>query len=104
MDTLGHRLALRVTPADVQDRAQAGALAKAVQTATGDNVELAYVDRGYTGETPAAAVARHGVKLHVVKLSSAKRGVVIPRDAAAPQGRRTQFRLACTLPPPRARL
>ena len=80
VDTLGHLLALRVTPADVQDRAQAGALAKAVQAVTGDNVELAYVDQGYTGEKPAAAAARHGVKLHVVKLPSAKRGfVLLPR-------------------------
>ena len=39
IDTLGHLLALRVTPADVQDRAQAGALAKAVQRVTGKNVE-----------------------------------------------------------------
>ena len=80
VDTLGHLLALRVTPADVQDRAQAGALAKAVQLVTGKNVELAYVDQGYTGEQPAAAAARHGVTLHVVKLPYAKRGfVLLPR-------------------------
>ena len=55
VDTLGHLPALRVTPADVQDRAQAGALAKAVQTVTGKRVALAYVHHGYTGEQPAAA-------------------------------------------------
>ncbi len=43
VDTLGHLLALRVTPADAQDRAQAGASARAVQEATGANVELAFV-------------------------------------------------------------
>jgi transposase len=80
VDTLGHLLALRVTAADTQDRAQAGALAQAVQTATGDNVALAYVDQGYTGAKPAAAAARHGVELHVVRLPTAKRGfVLLPR-------------------------
>ena len=29
-------------------------LAEAVQEATGESVELAYVDQGYTGEEPAA--------------------------------------------------
>ena len=101
VDTFGHLLALRVTPADVQDRAQAGALAKAVQLVTGKHVELAYVDQGYTGEKPAAAAARHGVTLHVVKLPYAKTRLRAP---AAPLGRRTQFRLARALPPPRPRL
>jgi transposase len=79
VDTLGHLLALRVSPADEQDRAHAGALAKAVQTVTGKNVALAYVDQGYTGDKPAAA-ARHGVKLHVIKLPTARRGfVLLPR-------------------------
>ena len=46
VDTLGHLLALHVTAADEQDRAQVGALAEAVQTITGEHVELAYVDQG----------------------------------------------------------
>src|SRR5215207_5617803 len=49
VDTLGHLLALVATPADAQDRAQVEALAAAVQAATGDAVELAWVDQGYTG-------------------------------------------------------
>jgi hypothetical protein len=48
--TLGHLLALHVTPAIEQDRTQVGGLADAVQEATGESVELAYVDRGYAGE------------------------------------------------------
>ena len=40
-DTLGHLLALRVTPADKQDRSQVRRTAKAVQKATGRNVALA---------------------------------------------------------------
>ena len=50
VDTLGHLLALHVTPADEQDRAQVGKLAEEVQEATGESVELAYVDQGYTGD------------------------------------------------------
>src|SRR6187549_2607283 len=50
VDTLGHLLALVVTPADDQDRAQVAALAEAVQAATGQTVEVAFVDQGDTGE------------------------------------------------------
>ena len=80
VDTLGHLLALKVTAANEQDRAQVEALAQAVQHVTGDHVELAYVDQGYTGETPAAAATQHGIKLEVVKHPKAKRGfVLLPR-------------------------
>ncbi len=77
VDTLGHLLALRVTPADEQDRAQVGALAAAVQEATGATVEVAFVDQGYTGEQPAAAAGAHGIVLEIVKLPTAKRGFVL---------------------------
>src|SRR5690349_10544720 len=50
VDTLGHLLALHVTPADAEDRGEVERLARAVQSATGDSVDLAYVDQGYTGE------------------------------------------------------
>lgn len=80
VDTLGHLLALLVTPADAQDRAQVERLAADVQEATGDSVELAFVDQGYTGEKPAAAAAKRGIELSVVKLPEAKRGfVLLPR-------------------------
>jgi transposase len=80
VDTLGHLLALHVTPANEQDRAQVGVLAAAVQEATGDHVDLAYVDQGYTGEDPAAAASAQGITLAVVKLPAAKRGfVLLPR-------------------------
>jgi transposase len=55
VDTLGHMLASHVTPANVDDRAEVGRLAQPVQEATGQTVELAYVDQGYTGPKPAAA-------------------------------------------------
>ncbi len=80
VDTLGHLLALYVTPADEQDRAQVKQLAKKVQEQTGDSVELAYVDQGYTGEQPANDAAKKGIQLQVVKLPQAKRGfVLLPR-------------------------
>lgn len=68
VDTLGHLLALQVTPADAQDRDQVGQLAEAVQAVTHAQVELAYVDQGYTGEAPAEAAQSHGMILEVVKL------------------------------------
>jgi len=80
VDTLGHVLAIRVTAASDQDRAQVGILAADVQAATGENVALAYVDQGYTGPTAAAAARAHGIELEVIKLDHAKRGfVLLPR-------------------------
>jgi transposase len=80
VDTLGHLLALAVTPADVDERTQVAALARAVQEATGQTVELAWVDQGYTGEEPATAAGAHGIRLVVVKPPAAKRGfVLLPR-------------------------
>ena len=80
VDTLGHLLALRVTAADEQERAQVGALAAEVQVVTGETVTLAYVDQGYTGATAADAARTHGIQLEVVKLPAAKRGfVLLPR-------------------------
>ena len=80
VDTLGHFLALHVTPANADDRAEIGRMAKAIQAATDQSVEIAFVDQGYTGEKPARAAAEHGIQLEVVKLSEAKRGfVLLPR-------------------------
>lgn len=80
VDTLGHLLALKVTPANEQERAQVAALAADVQAATGQRVELAYVDQGYTGEQAEDDAADHGIHLEVVKLTEAKRGfVLLPR-------------------------
>ena len=55
-------------------------ISEAMQKATGQSVQLAFVDQGYTGQTPADDAAVHGVRLEVVKLSEAKRGfVLLPR-------------------------
>jgi len=80
VDTLGHLLAMSVTPANEQERSQVAKLAEAVQDVTGEHVELAYVDQGYTGDEPAEAAKNQGIDLEVVKLPEAKRGfVLLPR-------------------------
>jgi transposase len=78
VDTLGLLLALCVSAADEQDRAQVAELAERVQAETGGTVEIAFVAQGYTGENAAAAAEEHGIKLEVVKLPTAKRGFVLP--------------------------
>ena len=80
VDTMGHLLALHVTPADEQDRAQVAALAEAVQQVTGESVELAYVDQGSTGDDADGDAASYGIHLEVIRLPEAKRGfVLLPR-------------------------
>jgi transposase len=65
VNTLGHLLALVVTTANEQDRAQVGQLAKAVHTVV---------------EEPAADAAQQGIQLEVVKHHEAKHGfVLLPR-------------------------
>jgi transposase len=80
VDTLGHLLALHVTPANEQDRDQVAVLSEAVQQVTGESVELAYVDQGYTGDDPDGDAASYGIHLEVVRLPEAKEGfVLLPR-------------------------
>ena len=80
VDTLGHLLALRVTPADVDERAEVAALAAEVPAVTGGTVELAYVDQGSTGAAVTEAAGAQGIAGDVVKLPAAKRGfVLLPR-------------------------
>lgn len=80
VDTLGHLLALHVTPANEQDRAQVAELLQQVQQMTGESVEVAFVDQGYTGAQAAADAEAEGIRLEVVKLPEAKKGfVLLPR-------------------------
>ncbi len=80
VDTLGHLLAVKVTAASEQERAQVGELAAQLQEVTGQSVELAYVDQGYTGGAAAQAAEAQGIRLEVVKLQEAKKGfVLLPR-------------------------
>lgn len=77
VDTSGRLLALKVTSGNGQGRAQVAELIQEVQAANGDNVEAAFVDRGYTGQEPAAHAARVGVCLIVVMLEETKRCFVL---------------------------
>jgi transposase len=80
VDTLGHLLALSVTAANQQDREQVAQLAEQIQQETGQSVEIAFVDQGYTGEQPAQDAAAHGIQLEVIKLPQARQGfVLLPR-------------------------
>ena len=80
VDTLGHLLALHISPANEQDSQQMGELAQAIQEETGESVELAYVEQGYSGERTAEEAQAQGMRLEVVKHSEAKRSfVLLPR-------------------------
>ena len=80
VDTLGNLLALHVTPANEQERDQVAILSEAVQQVTGESVQLAYVDQGYTGDDPEGDAACYGIHLEVIRLPEAKKGfVLLPR-------------------------
>jgi transposase len=80
VDTLGHLLALMVTAANEQERAQVAELTAKLQEVTGGTVEVAFVDQGYTGKTPANEAQANKIELIVVKHTEAKRGfVLLPR-------------------------
>lgn len=75
VDTLGHLLALHVTPANEQDRTQVGELVQQVQSVTGETVKLAFVDQGYTGEAAHQQAIEQGIQLEVVKLPDTKKAL-----------------------------
>ena len=77
VDTLGHLLALHVTPADEQDQAQAAELAARIQEVTDRSVALAYVDQGDTGES----AQTQGIHLKAVKRPTAKKALCCCRAA-----------------------
>lgn len=80
VDTLGLLFAAQVTLANEQERAQVKELSEAVQEATQQSVEVAFVDQGYTGDHPKNDAKEAGIELIVVKLSEAKKGfVLLPR-------------------------
>jgi transposase len=80
VDSLGNLLAVAVTAANEQERAQVAELTARVQEVTGETVEVAFVDQGYTGESAAEQAQANGIRLEVVKLPTAKKGfVLLPR-------------------------
>jgi transposase len=101
VDTLGNLLALKVTAANEQERAQVAELAAQVQEVTGDNVNdclrgprLYRRKRRAAGESTWHSVGSgqtHGSQERIY-------------SAATPLGRRTHLRLVGSLSPPRTRL
>jgi hypothetical protein len=93
-----------------QERAQVGALADAVQEATGNTVELAWVDHGDTGDEPPEEAEARGSELAVVRLPEATKGVillprrgVVARSVAWPRttsGRRNRWPACIASPVP----
>jgi hypothetical protein len=69
-----------------------------VQEEAGETVEIAYVDKSYTGENAADAPGEHGIKLEDVKLPTAREYLSSYRD----DGGGAKFRLDVTLSPPGA--
>jgi transposase len=76
VDSLGHLLALHVTLAKTQDRAQVAQWAENVQKVTGDAMAMAFVDQGSTGEPPAPATTAHDMQREVVQLLNASRPIL----------------------------
>lgn len=80
VDTLGYLLALVVTPADEQDRAQVKEQVELVQETTGQQVQVAFVDQACTGEQPVQEAKEQGIRPEVITLPEVKRGfVLLPR-------------------------
>ena len=79
--TLGHLMALTVTPGDEQERAQVDALRRQVQQATGETVKLAWADQGYTGEQARSDAAESGIDLQVVKATRSEEGLLTATPA-----------------------
>jgi transposase len=52
VDTLGHLLALHVTPASAEDRGEVKRLMRTVQAVTNDTVELVWVDQAIQASEP----------------------------------------------------
>ena len=60
VDTIGHILALRVTPASGQDRQQVEELVQATLEVTRQIFELDYFDQGSTREKPVNSTQQQG--------------------------------------------
>src|SRR5262249_60279405 len=88
VDTLGNLLALKVTAANEQERAQVADLARKIQEVTGGTGEVAFVDQGYTGEEAANQAAAERIKLEEGNDTEAKRGFVL---LPTPWGGRGRF-------------
>src|SRR3712207_8277796 len=57
----------RSSPANEDDRQEVRKLCEEIQRASGETVELAYVDQGYTAQRASGFAAEYGIRLEVVK-------------------------------------
>jgi transposase len=101
VDTLGHLLALPVTPANEQDRAQVGELAAAVQEVTGDSVELADLGSRLHGRCGGTSGPRTGDTPGSRQIASGQARV---RAVATPMGGGALFCLDDAVSSPGSRL
>ena len=65
-----------------------------VQEITGETVEIAFVDQGYTGEQAASDAAQEGIQLEVVKLPPSQEGICF---TSSPMGSGAKFCVDWTL-------
>ncbi len=80
LDTLGNLLAVHITPANEQGRAQVAELARQVQEVSGQTVKVAFADQDHTGEDATQAARDEGIERQAIKLPEAKKGfVLLPR-------------------------
>lgn len=77
VDTMGNVIALLVSSANEQDREQVYELCREVQQITGDNIDVAIADEGYTGEQAEIDAAVNDVDLVVVKRPSGAQGFIL---------------------------
>ena len=90
---------MHVTPANADNRAEIGQMAKAIQAATDQSVEVTFVDQSYTGDRPAKTAQEHGIELDGifwlgVGLSSVSEGLSGCHTSAAWQ-RCNSFKKGC---------
>ena len=77
VDTFGPLVAVCVTAAHEQARAQGEGVGEQGQAVTGEKGESTFGDQAYTGAQAAQAAEQRGIKLEVGKLPEAKTGVVL---------------------------
>ncbi|NUY05938.1 transposase [Paraburkholderia youngii] len=87
VDIFEQLLAAHVMPANEQEHALFGELARQIQHAKGQTVKVAFAYQGYTCEEPAQAALDEEIELQIIKRTEAKNGFVpLPRRWAVDRG------------------
>ncbi|WP_446430457.1 transposase [Paraburkholderia youngii] len=87
VDIFERLLAAHVMPANEQEHALVGELARQIQHVKGQTVKVAFADQGYTCEEPAQAALDEEIELQIIKRIEAKnRFVPLPRRWAVDRG------------------